>query len=155
MSETPKGLLPLIARAERLSGDLLENRLARFGLSYAQFRLLGHLLGETEGLTQKALAARMRLDPSGISVALGPLEKRGLVKRVRDPNDRRNVRVHLSADCAQMRAVLAEVAALEAVIRKVLGEARYDALAEALPRLIAALERQPDTPALSPSKGDR
>jgi len=154
MSDSTKGLLPLIARAERLSGDILENRLAPFRLSYAQFRLLGHLLGETHGLTQKALAARMRLDPSGISVALGPLEKRGLVKRTRDPKDRRNVRVRLSADGAQMRAVMGEVFALENALRTELGDRDYATLADLLPRLVGVLERYADAPAFTPPEGE-
>ncbi len=132
-------LLPQIARAERLSGELVEAKLVPFGLTYSQFRLMGHLLGETVGLTQKMLAQRMRLDPSAISVALRPLEQRGLVITERDNSDRRNVRVKLSVTDNTMQSVLKEIRQIEAELQAVLGDDSYRRLHGLLEKINGSL----------------
>jgi DNA-binding MarR family transcriptional regulator len=132
-------ILPLLARCERLSGELIQERLSGFGLSYGEFRLLGHLSGEAAGLNQKVLAARMGLDPSSISVALVPLERQGLVKRTRDPKDRRNVIVRLTTSHAQFLRVIDEIAEIERVIAATLGKDDMAALKRLLSAVISAL----------------
>lgn len=50
-----------------------------------------------EGLhSQAALAARVGMDPAGTSRALDELEHQGLVRRVRDEDDRRRVSLQLT-----------------------------------------------------------
>lgn len=55
----------------------------------AQQRLLIRVLGARSGMTAAELAAVLHLDPATISVSLKRLEARGLLKRRRDPADRR------------------------------------------------------------------
>src|SRR5579872_6816238 len=52
-------------------------------------------LSREPGLSQNALAARLRLEKSSVSRIVTALEKRGWVARKRDPSDNRIVRVHL------------------------------------------------------------
>lgn len=44
-----------------------------------------------------ALAEKIEVKPSAVTVMVDRLEKRGLVRRVQDPDDRRAVRVELTA----------------------------------------------------------
>jgi DNA-binding MarR family transcriptional regulator len=52
---------------------------------------------ELDGLTQAALARVQRVEPSSMCRMIDRLERDGLVRRSRDPDDRRATRVHLTA----------------------------------------------------------
>ena len=45
-----------------------------------------------------ALAEKIEVKPSAVTVMVDRLEKRGLVRRVQDPDDRRAVRVEITAE---------------------------------------------------------
>ena len=60
------------------------------GLSFLELRMLLVLRGATEqGRRPTDLAHELHLSPSGVTRALLPLEKRGIVSRDRDPHDAR------------------------------------------------------------------
>lgn len=67
------------------------------GISFAEFRIL-NALAEEDGarLTRVDLAARVGLTPSGITRALKPLEKLGMVETVRSERDSRLALAHLT-----------------------------------------------------------
>ena len=132
-------LLPHIARAERLAGTAIESRLADLGIKYAQFRLIGHLLDEPDGITQKALAERMGLDPSSVSIALTALEHRGLIARARDGADRRSVTVRAAIGAGELEAALSRVHAVETALKNELGASDAARLATLLDRAANAL----------------
>jgi len=132
-------LLARLARAERLAGTAVEARLADLAISYAQFRLIGHLLDEPGGLSQKALALRMGLDPSSISVTLGALERRGLIRRSRDGGDRRRVTVRPALDAGSLSSALERAGAVESALAAALGPEDMACLAALLDRAAAAL----------------
>ena len=134
-------LLPRLARAERLAGEAVGARLADLGLSYAQFRLIGHLLDAPDGLTQKALAARLGLDPSSVSVALAALERRGLVTRARDGVDRRSVTVRPALSATALEAALARAGEVETALTDALGPDDAAMLAALLDHAATALSR--------------
>ena len=58
------------------------------GLSWMELRLLLVLRGAS-GRRPTELARELHLTPSGVTRALLPLEKRGIVKRDKDPDDAR------------------------------------------------------------------
>ncbi len=58
------------------------------GLSFAELRLLLALRGAESGRRPTELAHDLHLTPSGVTRALLPLEKRGIVERKRDPGRR-------------------------------------------------------------------
>jgi len=60
------------------------------GLSFAEVRLLNALLADREGRRPSELSVELHLTPSGVTRALLPLEKRGIVERRRDPGDARS-----------------------------------------------------------------
>ena len=76
-------------------------------------------LSREPGLSQKGLAARLRLEKSTVSRIVTLLERRGWVDRRRDSVDTRIVRVHLTRDGHEAAANLA--AARQAKFAKIFG----------------------------------
>lgn len=89
-------VLPAVAAAERVATATLEQELAALGITLAQFRVVGALLGETEGISQRALAARVGIEAPTLSVTITKLEAAGVVERVADPDDGRAWRVRIA-----------------------------------------------------------
>jgi DNA-binding MarR family transcriptional regulator len=118
LSELEKLLLPHVSRTERLVSKALAERLEQHGLSLAQFRIVGALLGEDAGLTQTELAERLGVSLPTLSVALAKLEEAGAVGRVADPLDARAKRVCATPGGAQLRSILKEVTRLDADLVK-------------------------------------
>lgn len=78
-------------------------RLDAIGLTYPQY-LVFLVLWEEEGLTVKALGEKLFLDSGTITPLLKRLEARGLLRRQRDAEDQRQVRIHLTPDGRGLRA---------------------------------------------------
>ncbi|MCP4805189.1 MAG: MarR family transcriptional regulator [Proteobacteria bacterium] len=82
-----------VAFERRLAAEL-----APMDLTVASLRLIGELMREPQGLRQSELADRLGVRPPTVSTAVGRLEARGLVERVRDPSDPRARLVRLAPD---------------------------------------------------------
>jgi len=78
-------------------------RLDAVGLTYPQY-LAFLVLWEEDGLTVKALGDRLFLDSGTITPLLKRLESRGLVRRQRDAEDERLVRIFLTEEGRGLRA---------------------------------------------------
>lgn len=85
--------------AERLRRGVMAN-LARRDLDFAGFDVILSLRrqGQGQALSPSALAKEMMLSTSAMTNRLDRLEKRGLVARTRDPNDRRGLKIVLTPD---------------------------------------------------------
>lgn len=83
--------------AERLRRGVLAN-LAEHDLDFAGFDVIMTLRrqGRGQALSPSMLAAEMMLSTSAMTNRLDRLEKRGLIIRNRDPNDRRGQQIVLS-----------------------------------------------------------
>jgi DNA-binding MarR family transcriptional regulator len=66
----------------------LRRETAAFGVTGGQAALL-HLIRRSPGIGVRELAARERIAPASMSVAVARLEKAGLLRRTADPLDRR------------------------------------------------------------------
>lgn len=108
------GIMPLLTRIGRLGYAWLEPRLAEEGISLADFRLVGALLGEVEGLSQRELSARLEVRPPTISAAVDKLVAAGVVERLPSPTDARAYRVRLAKRAPGLAAAGEHVDALEA-----------------------------------------
>ena len=86
--------------AERLSG--LE-------LSPADAGIL-RLLRMSSGISQQELSTRLRIHPSRLVAILDNLERRGLVERRPNPDDRRLYSLHLTADGEEILGRIGKVA---------------------------------------------
>ena len=78
-------------------------RLDAIGLTYPQY-LVFLVLWEGDGLTVKALGEKLFLDSGTITPLIKRLEARGLVRRQRDDEDERQVRIFLTPEGHDLRA---------------------------------------------------
>ncbi len=70
--------------------------LDRLGITYPQFLVLQILNGADDGVPIGAIAERLALEPSTITPLAKRMETAGLVTRIRNPADERQVRVRLT-----------------------------------------------------------
>ena len=150
-AETPPTIKELLSyRIHQLANALSRGAAARyrheFGVSLMEWRILA-LLGDFAPMTLKELGRQGGLDKSLASRAVAGLVERGLVLREIGPEDAREVALRLSAagrrtheglmlaarerDAAFQAALTeAERACLDAVVGKLLAEARRQAAPE-------------------------
>jgi DNA-binding MarR family transcriptional regulator len=136
------GTYQVTARLSRVGAHLArrqEEVFGRFGLNRGEVGLLSALrIGPTHQDSPTRLARGLMLSSAGITSRIDRLERRGLVRRLPDPNDRRGVIIELtdeglavvdaavSANAASDRQLLgrldaAELTQLEQILRKLLG----------------------------------
>lgn len=125
--------------AEHAFTRFYKPRLEAIGLTYPQY-LAFLVLWEQDGLTVKALGDRLFLDSGTITPMLKRLESRGLVRRQRDEDDERLVRIYLTPDGKALRA---QALAVPLAVREALGgeAAAGDAMRENLHRLRERLDQ--------------
>jgi DNA-binding MarR family transcriptional regulator len=80
--------------AKKLAASFNE-RLAEYGLTTTQWGVLACLWRE-DGLSQRDLSRRTGTDPATLTEMLKRMEPRGLVRRVRDPDNNRLQRVYIA-----------------------------------------------------------
>jgi MarR family transcriptional regulator, organic hydroperoxide resistance regulator len=99
----------LVRDAHRAFQRLLERRIAAYGVTRGQWYFL-RVLWITDGLSQRELSARVGMMEPTTVIALRSMEKSGLIRRVRGDDDRRKVRVFLTAKAKRLRGELLAVA---------------------------------------------
>ena len=80
--------------ASRATTAAYREPLAELGLTYPQYLVL-LVLWEEEGLSVKEIGQRLHLDSGTLTPVLKRLEEAGFVRRRRDAQDERQVRVEL------------------------------------------------------------
>jgi DNA-binding MarR family transcriptional regulator len=137
------GALQVTARLSRIGPHLArrqEEVFARFGLNRGEVGLLSTLriAGPPNRLSPTRLARGLMLSSAGVTSRIDRLERRGFVRRLDDPNDRRGVIIELTdeglaavdaavtANSASDRQLLSrlepeELVQLEGLLRKLLG----------------------------------
>jgi DNA-binding MarR family transcriptional regulator len=76
--------------------QVYERLIAPLGLTVLEWNTL-RALYEEDGLRASRLAARVCRHPSSMTALLDRMEAKGLLQRAINPNDRRSVRIHLTA----------------------------------------------------------
>jgi DNA-binding MarR family transcriptional regulator len=137
----PSGVMPLLTKASRLGFAALAPKLAAAGVSLADFRLVGALLGEPNGLSQRELSARLEVRPPTVSAAVDKLVAAGLLERLASPTDARAVSVRLAKDASRrgLGAALEHVEALEGQALQGFSVAEKKLLASLLERVVRNL----------------
>jgi DNA-binding MarR family transcriptional regulator len=128
-----------IARLGLYLGRRQEDVFERFGLNRGEVGVLGALrvIGPPNQMSPTRLGRALLLSSAGITSRIDRLERRGLIQRVPDPDDRRGVLIELTgkgqelvdvairANTASERELLTlldpeELATLERLVRKML-----------------------------------
>jgi DNA-binding MarR family transcriptional regulator len=123
------GIVDGLVQLSFLMQEILGQAAARHDLSVAQLRLLGVLRDREPGMQE--LARYLKLDKSSVTGLVDRAERRGLVRRVADPQDGRAVRVASTARGQDLAARGAEeVGRQVAVLVRGLPEADRSRLSE-------------------------
>jgi len=92
-----QGVGASIGRARRTIVEAIDRELAPLKISHAQWIVI-MLLGDGTASTAAELCEILIYDPGAMTRLLDRLEKRGVVRRVRDAKDRRSVMLELTAE---------------------------------------------------------
>ena len=99
----------LVRDAHRAFQRLLERRIAAYCVTRGQWYFL-RVLWNADGLSQRELSARVGMMEPTTVIALRGMTASGLIRRVRSDDDRRKVRVFLTAKARRLRNELLDVA---------------------------------------------
>ena len=131
----------LIAAARSRIKQVVLAQVTHLGLAPQQFWMLV-ALRENPGMSQAALAERVRADAPTVSRTLGALLERGLVRSDSDPEDRRRSRVFLTAAGERLAGEVAAVADdVRAAVVEGMSGAEETAVRRGLKRILGNLDR--------------
>lgn len=126
----------------RLLSQALAVGIAPHGVVPGQFAQLLALF-EQDGLSQRELCDRIRVEQATMANTLQRMQRDGLVQCVPDPGDRRRLRVHLTERAREIEHDLVAAArSVNATATEGLTEAEIDAYLKVTARLIHNLEAQ-------------
>lgn len=91
-----QGVGAFIGRARRTIVEAIDQKLAPLDISHAQW-IVVMLLGDGAAATAAELCKILVYDPGAMTRLLDRLEKKGVLRRVRAKDDRRKVRLQLTA----------------------------------------------------------
>jgi len=100
----------LLALVKLSMSDALDEELAPLGITAAQFVILV-MLADADADSASNLCRSASYDQGAMTRMIDRLERKGLVRRVRSPNDRRRVNLELTADGRAVYPKLIESAA--------------------------------------------
>ena len=89
------GTSQLLGRLARASGARMRRELEGAGISRREYAVLDRL-ASTGPIPQQQLGQDLHIHSSNLVAVLDELEARGLIRRPRDPDDRRRYRLELS-----------------------------------------------------------
>ena len=89
------GLGQLLREADMVFNRALRDELARHNATFSQYQHLRQLWKD-DGLAQNELSRRIGIETASSTTVLDQLDKRGLIRRQRDPKDRRRIVVRLT-----------------------------------------------------------
>ena len=113
-------------------------KLASMGITYPQYIML-LVLWQDGSRTISDIARRLKLPANGITPVIDRLEAAGLVMRRRDPDDRRVISIHLTADGVALEDLAAR-AQLSVVCETQLDGAALRALRDELHAMVQRME---------------
>jgi DNA-binding MarR family transcriptional regulator len=98
----------MVTLASRLLVRSLSARLGPKGIGYGQYPVLMHLWQE-DGLTQKELSNRVRIEAPTMVRTLDRMERDKLVVRKRSDTDRRQIHIRLTAKGRALKSSLSSL----------------------------------------------
>jgi DNA-binding MarR family transcriptional regulator len=101
----PRGVAFLLSQVGAYAAQRFGELVAKLGVTPADVGLL-RMIAAQPGRSQRSLAEEMGVVPSRVVVLIDGLERRGLVERRREAQDRRNHALHLTAAGTEMMAAV-------------------------------------------------
>lgn len=93
------------------------------------YQVLLRVISQEDGLSQLEIANRVHLAPPTVSITLQKMEKEGLISREPDPEDLRQVKVHITDEGRAMDDVVVHAAkATEKIILKGITQEELDTI---------------------------
>ncbi|MEG0383961.1 MAG: MarR family transcriptional regulator [Solibacillus sp.] len=86
----------LISYSSTVLHSAVKRKFAPFNLAPEQSLILG-VLSKENGLTQQEIGDKLKKDKANIARMADNLEKKGFIERNRDPNNRRALKLYLTA----------------------------------------------------------
>ncbi len=141
-----------VARAHSLWEKVFTEALAPLDIQLAHYDVLANIF-HVPGLSQQALAEKLLVGRSAMSMLLPVLEKRGLIERRNDEADKRLRRLWLTpaGEALTRKAMAVHVAEIEAMMQ-VLSDEECNAAGEAMRRVGKALEARGGAATSRPKK---
>ncbi|GIG58756.1 hypothetical protein Lfu02_31280 [Longispora fulva] len=110
MSTPPQpGAAFLLAQVGAHAAARFAERISEVGVDPPDVGLL-RMIASQPGRSQQSLAEQLGVVPSRVVVLVDGLQRRGLVERRRNPQDRRNHALHLTAEAEQVMTRIRELA---------------------------------------------
>jgi DNA-binding MarR family transcriptional regulator len=147
-----EGVVDRVNAINKQVGRAFDETLADHGLSYGEYKLLLRLVTRTDDNRMSAgeLSRSLLLSSGAMTNRLDQLEKADLIRRVRDPKDRRGVQVELTAKGRTIiDAAVTEQAAKEIDVLNVLSPRELASLNQLLRKVLTSLEAPVDAHAAS------
>ncbi|VVS90937.1 MarR family winged helix-turn-helix transcriptional regulator [Desulfoluna spongiiphila] len=118
------------AMIQRIHTALLRDGMLTLGITTAQFPFLAELFHEQRPVTQDELSKALCIDPAATARALDQLEKKGLVNREINPENRRQKLVSITPLALEMKPGFYEVlnTASDALVTGLSGQEKKAAL---------------------------
>jgi MarR family transcriptional regulator, transcriptional regulator for hemolysin len=138
-----------VARLARRLRQAVDNELHKFGLTDATWRPLAYVGRLGGGVRQKELATALGIEGPSLVRLLDNLERRGLIERREDENDRRARGIHLTRAGRDLAVRVAKVGT-ELQLRLLASVPPQDL--EICQRVLATIDRQLDEPAALPEE---
>ncbi|HLZ67843.1 MAG TPA: MarR family transcriptional regulator [Aliidongia sp.] len=112
VDKTPQFSFPLeqstgywLRKTHRSFARAMQQRIEPRGVTIGMWYFL-RILWEEDGLTQRELSQRIEMMEPTTATALRNMEERNLVRRVRNPTDKRKVNIYLTEEGRALRNVL-------------------------------------------------
>jgi len=138
------GTSQLLGRLARATGARMRRELEGVGITRREFAVLDRL-ATTGPIPQQQLGQDLHIHSSNLVAVLDDLERRDLVRRPRDPDDRRRYRLELSgAGEAALTRARAAAAEIERAMLEPLDAAERRQLRELLERVTVIACCAPD-----------
>lgn len=136
-----------VRRTHRALQRALEARIRPYGVTLGMWYFL-RVLWEEDGLNQRELSERAGTAEPTTVTALHAMERRGLVTRVQNQQDRRKSNIYLTKPARELRALLLpEARTVNRIATAGLSTAEVEALKRVLTRLRANLAAATDADA--------